>query len=143
MTAPVVAKPIPAPEPSSEGFWEAARRHRLEVQRCTKCGHYLYPPDVVCPRCLTETMEYVPTSGQATLYSYAVIAQPFHAGFASSVPYALALVELDEQPGLRLVSTIVDTELSALYIGMRLEVVFDDRDGQTVPLFRALEEGQR
>ena len=133
-----VPKPVPLPDPSSEGFWAATREHRLDMQRCTTCGHYLYPPDVACPRDLTENLKYVPVSGRATLYSFAIITQPFHVGFADSVPYAIAFVELPEEPGLRMITTIADTPLSSLEIGMPLEVVFEDRGEQTVPLFRAV-----
>jgi uncharacterized OB-fold protein len=135
-----ISKPVPLPDPASEGFWAATRQHRLEMQRCTKCGHFLYPPDVACARDLSQDLEYVPVSGRGILYSYAVIAQPFHAGYADDVPYAIAYVELEEEPGLRMWTTIAETDLDSLEIGMPLEVVFEDRGEQTIPLFRAVKE---
>jgi len=133
-----ISKPVPLPDPSSAGFWAATREHRLDMQQCTSCGHYLYPPDIACPHDLSQDLAYVPVSGRASLYSWAIIAQPFHAGFATSVPYAIAYVELEEQPGLRMWTTITDTDLNSLEIGMPMEVVFEDRGEQSIPLFRAV-----
>ncbi|ABW13870.1 protein of unknown function DUF35 [Parafrankia sp. EAN1pec] len=136
-----VRKPVPLPEPASEGFWAAARDGRLVAQRCTTCRNYLYPPDIVCPRCLTETLEYVHLSGAATLYSFVVMNRAFYAGFAEDLPYVVAFVELDEQPGLRMVSNVVGSDPAALRIGDRLQVEFDDRGTQSVPVFRVREGG--
>lgn len=131
-------KPVPLRDPSSEGFWAATREHRLDMQRCNECGNFLYPPDIACPRDLSQNLQYMPVSGRASLYSFAVIAQPFHAGFVGQVPYAVAYVELEEQPGLLMWTTITDTDLDSLEIGMPLEVVFDDRGEESIPLFRAV-----
>jgi uncharacterized OB-fold protein len=43
----VATKPVPVPDPESEGFWSAAAAHVLAIQRCTNCGWYAYPPYVV------------------------------------------------------------------------------------------------
>ncbi len=45
-------------------------------------------------------------------------------------------VELDEQPGLRVLSNIVGCDIDAVEIGMPVEVTFDARDGAVVPQFR-------
>jgi uncharacterized protein len=140
MTAETVAKPIPLPEPASEGFWAAARDGYLAVQRCSTCERYLFPPDIICPRCLTETLEYVAVSGSATLYSFVTVVRPFHASFADDVPYVVALVELDEQPGLRMFSNVIGADPKILRIGDRLQVTFEDRGEQSVPLFRPNQE---
>ena len=50
-------------------------------------------------------------------------------------PYAVAIVELDEQPGLRLTTNVVGCEPDQVAIGMRVRVTFEERDGVHVPLF--------
>jgi uncharacterized OB-fold protein len=54
------------------------------------------------------------------------------------VPYTVALVELDEQPGLRLLTNVVDCAPERVRIGMRVGVVFepvDGADGVSLPRF--------
>jgi len=130
-----VRKPVPEPDDASRGFWNAANEHRLMLQRCASCGFLLYPPDLMCPKCFSTDLPYVELSGRGTLYSYGIIRQPFHVSFVADVPYVVAYVELDEQPGLRMVSTLVGIDPDDVKIGMPLEVVFEDRGEQTVPLF--------
>ena len=63
--------------------------------------------------------------------------------FAEAVPYSLAIVELEEQSGLRMLTNIVDCPFEALSIGMPVEVTFEDRDGQVVPQFRPASDAGR
>jgi uncharacterized OB-fold protein len=50
-------------------------------------------------------------------------------------PYAIAIVELDEQPGLRLMTNIVGCPAEQVAIGMRVQVVFEEHEDVFVPLF--------
>ena len=52
------------------------------------------------------------------------------------VPYAIAMVELPEQPGMRLTTNIVECEPEDVHIGMEVEVVFEQREDVYFPLFR-------
>jgi uncharacterized OB-fold protein len=131
---------LPEPAFESDEFWAATREHTLKIQRCTETLKYVYPPDAVSPWTRRETLEYVEVSGRATLYSYAGLNQAFHAGFADDLPYVIALVELEEQPGLRMITNVVGTPLEELSIGMPMVVDFDDRGTQTVPVFRVAKE---
>ncbi len=58
----------------------------------------------------------------------------FHPAYAAEVPYAVALVELDE--GVRLLLRIVDCPLETLKIGARGEIRFTRlTDEVTLPVF--------
>ena len=37
-------KPLPKPSVTSRPFWDAARRHELQLQRCAACGKFMYYP---------------------------------------------------------------------------------------------------
>ena len=51
-------------------------------------------------------------------------------------PYVVALVELDEQPGLRLTTNVVNCHVDEVEIGMRVRVVFERAgDDVWVPVF--------
>ena len=133
MTAP--AKPLPQISADMAPFFEAARRHELVVQRCTSCGALRFPARAICSRCLAREAEWVSVSGRGTVFSFAIMHQAMHPGFAAEVPYAVVVVELDE--GVRLLSNLVGCPTSEVRIGLPVEVVFDDVTPEvTLPKFR-------
>lgn len=128
-------KPLPPMTPEMAPFWEAARRHELVVQRCRGCGAHRFPARNLCSRCLGRDAEWTRVSGRGTLFSYAVMHQVYHPGFAAEVPYAVVVVELEE--GTRLISNVLDCPLADLRIGMPVEVAFEDVTPEvTLPKFR-------
>jgi uncharacterized OB-fold protein len=66
-----------------------------------------------------------------------VARQAFHPWFAERLPYVIAVIELIEEPGLRMVSNVVGCEIEAINIGADVEVVFEPIAPEvTLPLFR-------
>ena len=131
-----VPKPAPAPTEITRFFWDAAREHRLVIQRCDDCACYIHWPQILCPSCGSGRLSPSQVSGKGTVYSFCVVYHVFHPGFAEETPYSLAIIELEEQRGLRMVTNIVDCPNDALYVGMPVEVTFEDREGYTLPQFR-------
>ena len=128
-------KPIPVPDEASKPFFEGAREHRLMLQRCTSCGTWHWPVKSRCPSCLSLDITWVQASGKGTLYTFALMHQVLHPGFASEVPYNVAEVDLEE--GVRMTSTIVGRPNDNLRIGMPLEVTFEDvTDQVSLPRFK-------
>ncbi len=131
------SRPVPAPDDVSGFFWEAAAEHRLVLQRCRSCRKLQYPPEICCVHCQSDEFDLAELTGTGVLYSYAVVERALHAGFVDKLPYVVAFVELDEQPGLRILTNLVDvppgTELSC---GMPVEVTFEERGVVTLPQFR-------
>jgi uncharacterized OB-fold protein len=59
----------------------------------------------------------------------------YHPGFADEVPYAVAVIELEEGP--RMLSNVIGLPPDDLRCEMPVEVVFDDiTDQATIPKFR-------
>jgi len=141
------SKPVPKPflPPTEVGrfFWDAAKEHKLVIQRCAACGFYVHWPQLLCPQCHSDKLTPAEVSGRGTVYTFTIVHHVFNPGFANDVPYALAIIELEEQPGLRLVANIVDCPHESIATGMPVEVTFEDRDGYTVPQFRPRAEGRR
>jgi len=127
-------RPLPAVTREMAPFWDAARRHQLVVQRCEDCGALRFPAREVCSRCLSRRAGWQPVSGRGTVFSVAVMHQANHPAFAAEVPYAVVVVELEE--GVRIVSSIVDVPAREIPIGLPVEVVFDDVTPEiTLPRF--------
>jgi uncharacterized protein len=128
-------KPLPDLSGPMKAFWEAAKRHRLVVQRCLGCGAHRFPARDLCSRCLSREVDWVPVSGRGSIFTWAVMHQVYHPGFADAVPYAVVVVELEE--GARLISNLVDCPTADIRAGMPVEAVFDDVTAEaTLPKFR-------
>ena len=132
-------RPVPAPDDVTRFYWQAAADHRLVLQRCRACHKMQYPPEICCAHCQAEEFDAADTTGRGVIYSYSVVDRPLHAGFVEALPYVVALVELDDQPGLRILTNLVDVpEGTRLSCGMPVEVTFEDRGSVTLPQFRLI-----
>jgi uncharacterized OB-fold protein len=132
-----VTAPRARPQPTevSAGFWKAAKRHELVVQRCGGCGVRRHYPQMLCPACQSAEWDWTPVSGRGTIYSFTVTHQAFHPAFADRVPYVVATIELEE--GIRMVSDLPDDDVDSVAIGMEVAVFYDDIDDDlTLPRFR-------
>jgi uncharacterized OB-fold protein len=80
---------------------------------------------------------FEPVGGHGIVYSFTINHQPWLPHLRD--PYAVIVVELDEQPGLRFVSRLVGTGMADVRIGLRVRVVFEPLgDGLFAPLFTAV-----
>jgi uncharacterized protein len=134
----------PARDPLTEFFWDAAREEKLMILRCQACGFYVHWPRPCCKRCHSFDLQPAPMSGHARLYSYTVGVQAFHPWFESRLPYVLAVVELEEQKNLKMLTNIVDCSEENVVIGMPLAVTFEHVSPDfSLPMFRPTEGGAR
>lgn len=129
--------PAPAVTEDTRPFWEACRRGVLAIQRCTGCGAWRHPPSPVCWRCRSFAHEWAAVSGRGTVYSHALVHRAFLPALEERVPYVVLVVALDDAPGVRLVSNLVDAPPTAARIGLAVEVVFEEMGPElVVPRFR-------
>jgi len=130
-----VSKPIPEITDELRAFFAAAREGRLVVQRCTGCGRRRFPPRDICSECLGRESEWVQSRGRGHVVSFNVMHQVYHPGFAAEVPYAVALVELDD--GARMLANVVECPIERLRVGLPVEVTFERRSADvSLPQFR-------
>ena len=108
----------------TRGFWAAAARGELAIPRCASCRRFVWYPQPTCPACASEQLPWVNVSGRGTLFSWAVVERALFAAFASKTPYVPGLVALEEDPGVRIVTNLVDCEPGALRIDMPVHVLF-------------------
>jgi uncharacterized OB-fold protein len=132
-------KPVPVADELSRPFWEAAREHRLVVQRCGECGYHNHPPRSFCDACLSQQLAFVRVSGSGTIFTFTVMHQRDVAGFEQEAPFVSIVVELAEQPQLLMVANIATAEREKVRIGAPVEAWFEDRgNGVVIPQFRLL-----
>ena len=117
----------------TDDFWTGGSRGELLIARCQDCLRYLHPPPPVCAQCGGRSIGAEVVSGRATLWSWTMNRYAFSPSMEP--PYLVALVELEEQSGLRLVTNIVGCSPDDLSIGMALHVEFEPADDVFVPVF--------
>ncbi len=137
-----VAPSIPAslaelsPDTWTAPFWESAHEHRLVAPRCTKCGTFRMPPSPFCWKCRSQDVDWVELSGRGTVFTFSVARHPFIPLLADAVPYVIAVVELEDAAGVRLVANLIDIDPEEVRIGMPVSVAWDDIDANTtIPRF--------
>lgn len=137
-----VTRPVPVPDQWTKPFWDAAKREALELQRCQDCGHFQHPPYPTCLNCMSIDLKFEAVGGSGTIYAYTFM---YHTGdkrFASAVPYASIVVELDGAPGALMAGNLLGVPHTEAKVGRRVEVVFEPlNDEITLPQFRLAEEG--
>jgi uncharacterized OB-fold protein len=128
---------VPLEDDLTRFHWDGARDGRLLIQRCDDCLVYQHWPNTICRQCLGTALSPAEMSGSGTVYTFTVGVQAFHPYFADKLPFILAVIELAEQPGLRMVTNLVECDPDDIRCGMPVEVVFHElTDGVVLPQFR-------
>jgi len=129
---------LPDMTPESRSFWTGGERGELLIYRCRSCGHFFHPPTPACYRCQSREVGPEATSGRARVAASTVTEHQWFEGWPP--PYLIALVELDDEPDVRLTTNIVGCPFDEVRIGMAVEVTFEhwqDELGEVwIPLFR-------
>ncbi|HDR14831.1 MAG TPA: Zn-ribbon domain-containing OB-fold protein [Desulfobacteraceae bacterium] len=129
-------KPLPRPDADTAPFWEGCSEGILRFQRCLSCGHIRWPASFLCPECHATEAAWEPSAGRGTVYSFVVYHVAFDPGFKEDLPYVVALVDIDEGP--RMLSNIRGCLPEEVRIGMPVELLWEDRNGSRLPVFRPL-----
>ena len=128
---------LPALNDRNRAFWTGGEHGELRVLRCRQCGAWIHPPTPICPRDRSKDLAPEATSGRARVASFTINHQPWMPG--PELPYVVAIVELDDDPRVRLTTNIVGCRPEEVRIGMAVRVVFEhhaDAAGDVwLPLF--------
>ena len=127
---------LPEVTPESEAFWTGGFDGELRIYRCRDCRGGIPPPVGACWRCRSRNVGPEAASGRARIASFTVNHHPWLPAFPP--PYVIAVVELDDQPDVRLTTCIVGVDVNAVEIGQPVEVVFESHDDVSLPFFRPL-----
>jgi uncharacterized protein len=133
--APAVPDHPPATDlPDLQPFWDAAGRGELVLPRCPECESWQWYPGPGCPCGHTGEFEWCRVRGTGVLYTFTRVERAFLPG-GTGRPYTVALVELDDAPGVRLVTDLVGPGSDAPRIGARVTLSPSVFDTHTLPTF--------
>jgi len=154
--------PLPRGGMHDQEYWDWTKRHRLMIQRCTKCGTFRHNPIPHCYNC--RSLQYlwvdqVPPIG--VVYTFTIVRAPAHPALVGRTPFNLTIVELPRAGNVRLATNLVtfqategkepvtqvarwnnpakvpafEPDPKSIHIGMPVEVVWEDHEDVTLPLF--------
>ena len=126
---------LPALSVESSPFWQGGGADHLMIHFCNDCERYFHPPGPICPRCTGDNIAPREVSGKGVVATYTINHQRWHPELDG--PFVIAMVELDEQAGLRFVSNVIDCDPESVHIGMRVKVKFQQQEDVWLPLFEA------
>ncbi|MCC2095570.1 MAG: Zn-ribbon domain-containing OB-fold protein [Hyphomicrobiales bacterium] len=122
-------RPVPVPSKTSRPFWDAAKERRLVIQYDPQAKRWQFYPRAIGLDSGSRNLEWREVSGKGSIYSYTVTSIPT-AGFEDKVPYALAIVDLDE--GVRMLANLINIAPDDVTIGMRVRVCWEEIGGDAV-----------
>ncbi|MBP2369749.1 Zn-ribbon domain-containing OB-fold protein [Pseudonocardia parietis] len=125
---------LPDPTPESEPFWTGGANGDLLVHRCRSCTRWFHPPAPVCFRCRSLDVGPEPASGRGRVAAFTINRQPWIPAYPP--PYVVAMIELADEPDVRLVSNVVDVAPEDVHVGLTVDVFFEQWDDVWIPLFR-------
>ncbi|HEX7036860.1 MAG TPA: OB-fold domain-containing protein [Pseudomonadales bacterium] len=156
---PSAPRILPVLDERNRPFWTGGRDGKLLILRDQRTGRWVHPPERVPPEAVmaqprpvgaasgresgasrsrpkaapTGYLVAEPVSGKGHVFTYTVNHHVYHPEVP--VPYVIALVELDEQEGLRLPANIVNCAIEDVHIGLRVRVAFEAHGEVFVPVF--------
>lgn len=132
-----MTRKLPALTPDTAPFWQGGAQGLLNVHRCSACSRWFHPPAPICPHCRSFDVAPQPVSGHGKVLTFTINQQAWTPDLEE--PYVVAIIELDEQAGLRLTSNIVRCAPQEVQIDMPVRVVFEQQEDVWIPLFAPLE----
>jgi len=118
--------------PEAAPFWDGCKDGELRIQACASCGRRRMPPQPMCPYCNSFDERWEVMSGRARVWSVVIPHPPLLPAYGEQAPYNVVVVELDDDPSIRLVGNVVagageplnSIDPHTVAIGDELRVVF-------------------
>ncbi len=128
------------PDDLTKPFWDAANAGRLDIQNCSSCNRLYNPPVATCTQCQSaDNLEWKQMSGKGKIYNYGVVYDCPVRLLQQDQPFNLAVITLDEDPGIQMYSHLPGTPVDEVPVGAAVEVIFEETaNGQKVPEWRVV-----
>jgi uncharacterized protein len=116
-TPPVIAAAGPRDDGLDRPHWEGLRSGEVRVQRCARCGHWIWAPHPVCPRCYSFDLTWPAVEPNGMVYSWTRTWQPFTPELSGHLPFVVVLAEVASAGGRRLLGVLRDGDGIDIRIG--------------------------
>jgi len=124
---------LPCIDNINEPFWQGCREGVLRLQQCPVSSRLIFPPRAVNPWSPRDKAQWTDVSGRGTIWSVIAPHPPLMLDFTELAPYNAIIVELEEDPTIRLVGNLVPEAgapinaiaYEEIEIGTAVQVVFE------------------
>ncbi len=127
-------RPLPELTAENEAFWTGGERGELMIAFCEDCAAAIHPPQLLCPRCCSRAVTARAVAGTGVVYAYTVNHQAWTPDL--EVPFAIAVVDVDGAPGVRVTAPVAGCDPDAVRIGQRMRIAFTASGDVWLPLWR-------
>ena len=123
------------PDDLTAPFWDAANQSKLVIQNCRACNRLQHPPELRCGKCgLGDSLGWEEMSGKGKIYNYGVVHDCPVRLLQDDQPFNLAVVMLDEDPGIQMYSHMPGVSEDEVPVGANVRVIFEkSANGQLIP----------
>ena len=129
---------LPELTPENHAFWTGGARGELMIVHCDACDHAIHPPELICPVCLSRQVTPRAALGSGTIHSFTINHQAWLPNLP--VPYALAVADLDGEPGVRLTAQLLGVDPDSVAIGQKVRISFVQVEDVWIPQFHRVDD---
>lgn len=128
--------PLTEIDHDTKDFYRGLLEKKLLMCKCLDCGNWQAYFRSICAECWSTNVKPIPVTGTGTVHLLIYVHQgPEVPGVNYENGYPVAVIELDEQEGLRFVSTVINYDKSTLKVGTRVNLEWSTRNGNPFPVF--------
>lgn len=114
---------LPGLEPLSRPFFTTGK---VTLQQCSSCAHIQHPPEEICQACQSFDLGFFQSAGDGRIESVSVVHHAVHPALKDHVPYAVAVVSVDDAPGILVIGNAIGVAPESVRIGDRVSAVFEE-----------------
>lgn len=130
MAHPKISVAVSEGTVAAEKYWTELANGRLSFQRCAECGLAVFPSRVLCPRCLSDRLDWRTSGGSGTVYCCT-----FADGDRGAMA-PFAMVVTDE--GFVVPTRIVGEGCESASIGSRVRLAIEKIGDRVQPTFQVV-----
>lgn len=118
---------------TSAPYWDGLAAGKLMLPRCGACDSVFFFPRMWCPSCWSSDIHWIEATGRGAIYTRCMVNVPFDGRPAEEVPYAVALVDLEE--GVRVPGRLHPADMDAP-TGEEVVLEFGPDPQNSLPVWR-------
>ena len=132
---------LPQISESTEFFWKSGEDGTLRFQRCSSCGELRHPPCPSAAYCHSTDWAPSAVSGKGVVAGFTINEHTWMPSFPP--PYVIAIVAIEEDDRVRLTTNIVNCDPTDVFVGMKVQVLFEHDDDVWLPVFEPTGDPRR
>lgn len=131
-------RPLPIPTNETYNYWKAATKGKLMLNQCNECNFIYHYPRALCPKCFSDDVDWIESSGKGTIYTYTVARQTQFSDWPEAeTPIVMVIVELTEGPKVPSIIKGIDTDSVEIGMPVKADFIESQQGDIAIPVFTA------